>query len=169
MEGFLYEFALWISENTLIFTFSLAGWIASASIATTIAGNKGANPLLWVFYGLLLGPVALVHAIIRRRTPNRFVSGFVAGMGLSPCPMCDEFIDPGATVCPRCRRDIEPSSLSRDEVRQRLEERMSDGGTVSCPKCIQLVSRRATVCPNCQRDIEPPPVERQSGPYRVNR
>lgn len=167
MEDSFYEFALWMSDNIFIFTFTLICWIASASIAITIAANKGANTLLWIFYGLLLGPIALVHALIRRRTPNRFVSGLIVSMGVVPCPKCDEFIDPKATVCPRCRRDIKPSNLSQEEVRQRMEERMGDGGTAICPLCRQGISRRAVVCPNCLRDIKPSPGETRSGPYRV--
>ena len=89
-------------------------WIASASIAVTI---KGANTSLWVFYALFLGPIALVHALLRPRTPNRFVSGPVASIGVVPCPKCDEFIDPKATVCPRCRQDITPSPVETEAPR----------------------------------------------------
>ena len=94
-------------EHTTKLTVALLGWFGSAASGTVVAVRKGANTLLWAVYAIFLGPVALIHAILKRRTPDGFESGKVTNVSVIPCPRCDESISSQAVVCPLCNRDIE--------------------------------------------------------------
>ncbi len=91
----------------------LIGTVLSfATITALIADSKGSRTTGWFFYGLILGPIALAHAIVMHRTLEEEQKRHLLA-GRDPCPNCDEYISPKAFVCPHCQRDIEQSARTR--------------------------------------------------------
>ena len=99
-------------EIIVLFLFIIVILLTFAIIVAIIADSKGYSPLSWFFYGLFLGPIALVHAITIYRTLEEEQNRHLLA-GRDPCPHCDEYISPKAVVCPYCQRDIEPPVETR--------------------------------------------------------
>ena len=97
----------------LVITLIVISWISFAFVAAIIIKTKGgdSNAMGGFFiYGLFLGIIAVIHALVRHRTleeeqKRHRLAGRVA------CHLCDEYISPNAFVCPFCQRNIE-----RDET-----------------------------------------------------
>ncbi len=65
-------------------------WIVGIIFAPRIASNKGYSGFAWFLYGLLLAPIAIVHALL-----------------MSPlCPYCTEKINRNAKRCPHCTSEL---------------------------------------------------------------
>ena len=85
--------------------YSLVGLsIVMAVIPAYIAKSKGRSFGLFLFYGLMLGPVAIIHALIMRGETGTAQDG----QGLKKCPYCAERIQQEAIVCKHCGRDLPP-------------------------------------------------------------
>ena len=56
-------------------------WIVLGAIVAMVAKSKGQNPVAWFFYGLLIFPIAIVHALLLRQEP-----GTTPGLGRPPEP-----------------------------------------------------------------------------------
>jgi hypothetical protein len=78
------------------------GSLLVAVVIALIAAKKGRPALLWLCYGLLIWPVALIHVLLISSTPMAQAAKY----GRVPCPFCAEMIWPQARVCPHCRRDL---------------------------------------------------------------
>jgi hypothetical protein len=62
-------------------------WFLFGIATAFVASNRGANPILWFVFGILLGPVALLLS---------FLNG-------ARCPACAKKISAKAIICPYCR------------------------------------------------------------------
>lgn len=72
-------------------------------LPAAIALGKGRNFLLWWFYGTLLLPFAIFHAIAARPAERNLVF-----YGRRYCPHCQLIIDVEATRCEHCQQDVPP-------------------------------------------------------------
>jgi hypothetical protein len=67
-------------------------WTLCAIVASII-GNKKGEAGWGCLWGILLGPIGILIAILS--DGNR-----------KPCPFCQEKVHEAATVCPHCRKDL---------------------------------------------------------------
>ncbi|HIL35551.1 MAG: zinc ribbon domain-containing protein [Nitrospira sp.] len=75
------------------------------SITAIIARSKGRDLFLWWFYGILLFPFALIHAIILQNN-TEIRDPIQRRQGLIKCPHCAEMIKLDAKQCQFCGRKI---------------------------------------------------------------
>lgn len=75
--------------------------IILAVIPGMIANKKGRSFAAWWVYGLLVWPIALVHALLL--DPQKIVETDA----LRPCPFCAELIKKQATKCRYCQSTVE--------------------------------------------------------------
>ncbi|MFQ5579223.1 MAG: zinc ribbon domain-containing protein [Nitrospiria bacterium] len=75
-------------------------------ITAIIARSKGRDFLLWWFYGILLFPFALIHAIV---LPQNHANPEATheNKRLIKCPHCAEMIKPDAASCRFCGLKID--------------------------------------------------------------
>jgi hypothetical protein len=89
--------------------YSLVGLlIVMAVIPAYIAKLKGHSFGLFLFYGLMLGPIAIIHALLMKGETGTTQSG----QGSKKCPYCAERIQEEAIVCKHCGRDLSPLQAS---------------------------------------------------------
>jgi hypothetical protein len=85
--------------------YSLVGLsIVMAVIPAYIAKSKGRPFGLFLFYGLMLGPIAIIHALVMKGETGTAQGGH----GSKNCPYCAETIKQEAIVCRHCGRDLSP-------------------------------------------------------------
>jgi hypothetical protein len=85
--------------------YSLVGLlIVMAVIPAYIAKSKGHSFGLFLFYGLMLGPIAIIHALVMKGETGTAQSE----QGSKKCPYCAERIQQEAIVCKHCGRDLSP-------------------------------------------------------------
>ena len=69
-----------------------------ALIPANVASDKGRNFGVWLIYGILLFPFAMIHSLLLGPTEN--------ASGKKKCPQCAEVINSEAKVCPNCGASI---------------------------------------------------------------
>jgi len=74
--------------------YMVIAWPVLAIVAAWIVKAKGRSFFLWLLYGLVLMPVALVHALALRRPEVSYVPVSIPSMGGSapPVSVADELI-----------------------------------------------------------------------------
>lgn len=87
-------------------------WLVMAIVVAVVAANRGRSGFGWFLYGLLIWPVALIHALVAAPAGPAEPQQAAAG-GRVNCPHCAELIMPEAKVCPFCRRDL-PEEAKKD-------------------------------------------------------
>ena len=88
-------------ELVLSFFSWLILWLILGIIPAVVAASKGRSFFLWLLYGLLIWPIALVHIIV---VPDP--AEIEDGRNRERCPFCSEQILKTAIVCPNCQRDL---------------------------------------------------------------
>lgn len=104
---------------------SSAGWLALIGIssgllwglpAAVVAEDRGRSAALYFVFGILLGPLALVHALVQARTFDAELRRQEA-QGRHRCAHCSSFVYQDASACPYCHED-----LTHQRVVEDLEE-----------------------------------------------
>ena len=97
-------------------------WFIMAIVCAMIAAKKGRSAVGFFFYGLIMWPIALVHALLLEKTAETALLQEV-GSGRYPCLFCAEFVRKEARVCPHCRRDLPEDWTLQAIERLRAQER----------------------------------------------
>ncbi len=71
-------------------------------IPAVIAYQKGRGSALWWFYGLILWPIALIHAACLSPTEDVKEKRLLA-QGMVKCQFCAEIIKRDAKICKHCK------------------------------------------------------------------
>lgn len=79
-----------------------------ACLPAAVAKGKGHSFFGFWFYGVLVFPVALIHALVMRESDEGIARQKTAS-GRCKCPHCDEWISGEAKVCYHCGRDLKPT------------------------------------------------------------
>ncbi len=152
----------------------LIGWLTLAGVVAIVAGSKGFNWFGWFLYGLLIWPIALVHAIVARRASPRdpipvvITEGLIARPAahsirdpmpsatsaapkLKTCPMCAEQVQAAARICRFCRHEFPPEPATPSETSPTQEGRGGHipFGTKACRNCGELNWHDAFKCKSC--------------------
>lgn len=94
-------------------------WIVGALAAPVAGAAKGRSAVGWFFYGLLIWPVAIIHALCLPGPkvllpPQEY---------RVPCPACSELIIPSALICPHCRS---PHTARERHIQQLLRDQKTE-------------------------------------------
>jgi RNA polymerase subunit RPABC4/transcription elongation factor Spt4 len=108
-------------------------------IAGTIASTKGRSQFGWFFLAFLIGPFALLVAVL---------PPIANGRTTKKCPQCSEIIKYGAKVCKYCGSHLENST-----------PKPNTNKTTACPTCGNTDLRYTILgggkdgweCPVCKR------------------
>ncbi len=93
-----------------------------ALIPANIAKSKGRSLGLWWFYGWMLFPVALIHALLLPANDSLAEAQAVSNGESRKCPQCAELIKSDAKVCRFCGYDLSPI-LEAEKKRAAAQER----------------------------------------------
>ena len=83
-------------------------WFIMAIVCAMIAAKKGRSAVGFFFYGLIMWPIALVHALLLEKTAETALL---------------QFVRKEARVCPHCRRDLPEDWTLQAIERLRAQER----------------------------------------------
>lgn len=97
-------------------------WIICGIAASAVASGKGRSGVGWILIGLLLGPLALLGAMMLSRDPAQAErAGYQSG-ALRDCPRCAETVKAQARVCRFCGTKLEPERY--DLLGRRIDDRL---------------------------------------------
>ncbi|WP_203529686.1 hypothetical protein [Pseudodesulfovibrio sp. JC047] len=143
-------------------------------IVGMIANSKGRSWILWFLYGLILWPIALVHALVLkplmpktkgdwekntkgpRRCPNQECARVIHGTQEN-CPYCKTPMNGETIPCPKCSTEMFSNITTCPDCGYNREA--DPEGLYSdereCPFCAELIKKKAVKCKHCGSDIEP--------------
>lgn len=114
----------------------VAFWLIMAIIVAMVANSKNRSWFPWFLYGLVIWPIALVHALIVTKENLSQSNGKPSN---KTCPNCGAILKGTYTWCRYCN-----TSISEDIVIP--EER-------ECPFCAELIKVKAVKCKHCGSDV----------------
>lgn len=82
-------------------------WFLFGLAAAAIAHSRGHSQVLWFFGGILLGPFALLFALVQTKDDEELARRAIALGTSRPCPKCAELVKRAATVCRYCGEALE--------------------------------------------------------------
>lgn len=85
-------------------------WLIMAGIVALIANSKGKSSGSWFLYGLLIWPIALVHALVTPPDQANVDRTAVELRGMRKCPDCAELVRAEARKCRYCGAQLELNS-----------------------------------------------------------
>lgn len=113
-------------------------WGFFGIIAAVIAGAKGRSGFGWFILGMLLGPFALVVALLPSRNLQSPMTASMPAADLVPCPECAEMIQRQAKKCRFCGAPVTPPPEPR-ELRCFHCAHMNKNSAIACEKCGQKI------------------------------
>lgn len=93
-------------------------WLIMAVVVAFVANSKGKSGGLWFLYGLVIWPIALIHAIVTPKEPEA-VERQQQSEGKMRCPNCADWVYKQAKTCPHCQHrltaksQVQSASLSK--------------------------------------------------------
>lgn len=93
-------------------------WLIMAGVVAFVANSKGQSGGLWFLYGLILWPIALIHAIVIQKNPEA-IERQNYNEGKIRCPNCADWVYKQAKTCPHCQHrltakpQVQPVALSK--------------------------------------------------------
>jgi hypothetical protein len=147
-------------------------------IVAMIANSKGKSAVSWFFYGLLIWPIALVHALLLKPMVAQTSNYKDNPDGPRRCPSCDKIVHGVGDACPYCEGAMDGQPLPEGQTRPCSNPRCFNVltghqtkckcGTVTplpahevesdereCPECAELIKKKAKKCKHCGSDVEP--------------
>lgn len=88
-------------------------WVLMGLVVAIVASSKGRSGFAWFLYGVVIWPVALVHAIVMPATAASIETKAMAEGDRRRCPFCAELIKAEAKVCRFCGREL-PTAAAGD-------------------------------------------------------
>ncbi len=149
-------------------------WILFGIGAALAAASKGRNAVGWFFLGLLLGPFAILFALLTKRLQGTETMKTNPRVTTSPglpsslsdeqkaCPSCAESIKLEAKKCRFCGEKLDEAKVEQDiQTRRDYLTRLSQGEK-QCRRCGSWEVYRAVIedgsqgwwCPHCQMSQE---------------
>jgi len=80
-------------------------WMVLGAITGAVAQSKGRSFLGFFFYGFLLFPVAIIHALVMR-SDLAVANASIPTDEARKCPACAEMIRKEATICRYCHTPL---------------------------------------------------------------
>lgn len=80
-------------------------WLLMALVVALVANSKGRSAGLWFFYGLIIWPLALIHAFFLNKTVEALEQE-KQKMGEIRCPNCAGWVYKEAKACPHCQSQL---------------------------------------------------------------
>jgi len=114
-------------------------WGFFGFIAAVVAISKGRSGFGWFILGMLLGPFALVVALLPSRNLQPPMAASTPAADLVPCPECAEMIQRQARKCRFCGAAVTPPPEPRE---------------LRCFHCAHMNNNRATTCEKCGQTIQ---------------
>ncbi len=114
-------------------------WVLMGVLVASLARAKGRSFILWLIYGILIWPIALVHAIVLKDDATATARRSFSGISQKKCPSCAEYVNEQAAVCRYCGHNF--GLETRSQVSTNYESgnsfsySSSDVKTWKCNKC----------------------------------
>jgi hypothetical protein len=105
------------------------------AITTTIAKNKGREPISWFFIGFLLGPFGLIWSLVVGSDASGIEKLQVQEGVSKKCPYCAELIKSEALICKHCGRE-QPAVEALPEPVYSLADAAWDGNYAMVEKML---------------------------------
>ena len=93
-------------------------WLIMAAVVALVASAKGRSGGLWFVYGLVIWPIALIHAVVITKDVAA-IEKEKQKEGKMRCPNCADWVYKEAKTCPHCqyqlkgKSQVQPDALSK--------------------------------------------------------